>query len=471
MVYSDNPLGPDDADTLDRDRMADALATVLGAVDTETPLVVGVFGGWGTGKTSLMRRLEERLAGGEAARRPCLWFEAWKFARQEQSLWRALILTLIEHLRRQAERLIDDAEPRKAAEAELFALEESLYRSMTLKERDGYAIRWGNALPLAADLALRWATAGAADVGAGGGDDAAARQGPFARFLGLLKGDDAKEAMQLIEQHERERYVAEVTSMEQFRAAFARALGLFGIGGAADQRRLFVFVDDLDRCLPDDAVAALEAIKLFLDLPGCVFVLGMDREVVEPGIKARYKPFIEEGGAAFDPAAYLDKIIQIPFTLPPLGQPQLARYLDALEARDEQRIVTHTRDLIELVVPGNPRTLKRILNLLRLTDALAQGLTEDERQNHRLLAKVLLLQTCFPRIYEAIAAGERDLVALEAVATDRNSDPEQEPLLHALPDRDKLVELFAAEPSFASLGDGIDQLLTLSRVVASGTSE
>ena len=34
------------------------------------------------------------------------------------------------------------------------------------------------------------------------------------------------------------------------------------------KRRFYIFVDDLDRCLPEDAVAALEAIKLFLDLAG-----------------------------------------------------------------------------------------------------------------------------------------------------------------------------------------------------------
>lgn len=463
MVYSDNPLRPEDADTLDRDRMAKALAAVLGAETTETPLVVGIFGGWGTGKTSLMRRVEDRLVGGDPApRRLGLWFDAWKFARQEQSLWRALILTLLEHLRQRAPSLIWDEDERAQASKQIETLEDSLYRSMALKEREGYAVRWGNALPLAADLALRWATAGAS-----AGSDG---QGPFARFLGLLKGEDAKEAMQLIEQRERERYVAEVTSMEQFRRAFENALGLFGIGAGERQRRLFVFVDDLDRCLPDDAVAALEAIKLFLDLPGCVFVLGMDREVVEPGIRARYKPFIEQDGAAFDPAAYLDKIIQIPFTLPPLGPPQLARYLDALEARDEQGIVRHTRDLIELVVPGNPRTLKRILNLLRLTAALAEDVSEDERERHRLLAKVLLLQSCYPSIYEAVASGEKDLAAIEAVATDRNVEPAKEPLFEGIVERDKLIELFSAESRFDALGDRTGQLLTLSRVVASGTA-
>ncbi|MCA9712937.1 MAG: hypothetical protein KDK70_44340, partial [Myxococcales bacterium] len=39
---------------------------------------------------------------------------------------------------------------------------------------------------------------------------------------------------------------------------------------------LLFLVDDLDRCLPEKAVEVLEAIKLFLEVPGCAFVIGVD---------------------------------------------------------------------------------------------------------------------------------------------------------------------------------------------------
>lgn len=489
MVYTDNALRAEDRDTLDRDRVANALAHVLCAEGTETPLVVGIFGGWGTGKTSLMKRLQQRVtAGGKSVERVSLWFDAWQYARQEQSLWRALILTLIKKLEAEIERLIPAAEQdaRDKARKDLERLRESLYRSMTLKEREGYRVNWGSAAPLAADLALRFLTAGLSDelVGAGD-DDGAPRHGPFARVLKMLAGSDAEKALKLIEAKERERYVDEVTSMEQFQETFKRVLDLAGIG-LGKPRRLFVFVDDLDRCLPDDSVAALEAIKLFLDLPGCVFVLGMDRTVVEPGIRARYKPFVLDGAEAFDPGDYLDKIIQIPFTLPPLGEVQLSNYMAALEERDGDGIVKASRDLVELVVPDNPRSVKRFFNVLRLIVVLdstgadgevtaSAGSGEEERTDRiRCFAKLVLLQMFFEPVYDAIVSGKLSLVRIEQAVKNPQVSGQvyqlEQSLLDSVNDRDRLVNLMDVGPSFEHL-DASDttataRLLTLSQATA-----
>ena len=114
-------------------------------------------------------------------------------------------------------------------------------------------------------------------------------------------------------------YREQLVSMEQFEQAFRDALQL----ALGENGRLIVFVDDLDRCLPEQAIEVLEAIKLFLEVEGTVFVLGMDKEVVELGIQARYGAMFHTGGIAraelpISGDAYLQKIVQIPFHLPPL---------------------------------------------------------------------------------------------------------------------------------------------------------
>jgi hypothetical protein len=85
---------------------------------------------------------------------------------------------------------------------------------------------------------------------------------------------------ELIGREAQTHYMRQLESMEQFEKSFEEALGMaLGRGG-----RLVVFVDDLDRCLPEKAVEILEAIKLLLNVPQTIFVLGMDREIVRRGI-------------------------------------------------------------------------------------------------------------------------------------------------------------------------------------------
>lgn len=55
-------------------------------------------------------------------------------------------------------------------------------------------------------------------------------------------------------------------------------------------RRIVVFIDDLDRCLPEGALEVIESMKLFFDLRGFVFVVGLDQSVVE----TLYRPQVRD---------------------------------------------------------------------------------------------------------------------------------------------------------------------------------
>ena len=347
MSWSDAPLdfSVADVDWLDRGPAVDALRRMLDSAGLMTPLTVGIYGGWGTGKTSVMRTLQRRLV--ESPDRLMLWFEAWVYARQEEALWRALLLCVVEALRGRAPSrrtrdargeayekapaaykaaVASDNEAEKA-QHELDDARTSLYRSLALKERGGVRINWWGALPLAADAALTALTAGLNKqvAEAIAGKDA---EGGIATALAKwFKGKDTQEAVKLIERDSSERYVDQVGSLEQFQETFKRLLKRFGIGTEPGERRLFIFVDDLDRCLPEDAVAALEAIKLFLDCPAacsCWAWTGRWSNRASASATKKLK------AAGFDARAYLDKVIQVPFNLPPLGEHQIRRYLQQL---------------------------------------------------------------------------------------------------------------------------------------------
>ena len=65
--------------------------------NAETPLTVGVFGTWGSGKTSLLRMLEGKIREKRLAKYRPVWFTAWKYDKQD-ALWRAFILRVIDEL-------------------------------------------------------------------------------------------------------------------------------------------------------------------------------------------------------------------------------------------------------------------------------------------------------------------------------------------------------------------------------------
>jgi predicted KAP-like P-loop ATPase len=106
---------------------------------------------------------------------------------------------------------------------------------------------------------------------------------------------------------------------EEFQALMAEDL--------TDIQRVVVLVDDLDRCLPETVIAALEAVKLFLSVPKMAFVLAADRRAVAHAVATKYLPSPQ---AAELGRQYLEKIVQIPVRVPALGRAETEAYLALL---------------------------------------------------------------------------------------------------------------------------------------------
>jgi hypothetical protein len=219
-------------------------------------------------------------------------------------------------------------------------------------------------------------------------------------------------------------------------------------------------------------VGALEAIKLFLDLPGCIFVLGMDRHVVEQGIRVRYKEFELAGGlqGPVDPRQYLDKIIQVPFRLPPLNDEQMRGFIETWcrehqgEGDARRPELDHIRACAELIATGvapNPRSVKRTIGVLRLTLQLRGGRagawgSEDDRKR---LAKMVVLQTSYDEVYNEMLKRPAILKELEAHARDRHHGDTRIPGLFAREGGERLKAMLALLPWFEPLNE--DQLREL----------
>lgn len=180
-----------------------------------------------------------------------------------------------------------------------------------------------------------------------------------------------------------------------------RAYSDFKAGGVG---RVVVFVDDLDRCLPSHALDVLESMKLFFDIQGFIFVVGLDEHVVERAVASRFNTPGESAvgsitSAASQPAEtfpsigtdflsreYVKKIFQVPYSLPPIAPAMLESLLQSI--RTEQHLGPLQWDdlrdnvkpyLKQIAVDGklNPREVKRFINTYTLQTTIRPELRPD----------------------------------------------------------------------------------------------
>jgi formylglycine-generating enzyme required for sulfatase activity len=390
---------PTSDDRLEFAPYVDVLAEILCDPATRTPFTIGLFGSWGTGKTSLMMMLRERMRGTSV---PCraLWFDAWKY-NQEEALWRALLLLLLDDLERLIEE--DPPQPREgepAPEALLEMLREALYRDTSWRAGAKADVDWVQAGTAAAGLAFNLLVSFTGLNLVKGVVEEAQK--------GLGKGEPVSQAARLLQAFRREgieRYQAQIRSLEQFQRNYRRLVGMLLEKTDGPARRLVVFVDDLDRCLPDKTVQVLEAIKLFLDVPGCVFVLALDPEAIESAVQARYEGRIRA-------REYLEKIIQLPFILPPIEPEAIRSYVETLApALPDARCA----EVFAQGLPPNPRQVKRTLNIyLLLSRLVAQRRALSEAVTPLRLAKLVAIQHAHADLYQLLRLQPRYLPQLEA---------------------------------------------------------
>ncbi len=153
--------------------------------------------------------------------------------------------------------------------------------------------------------------------------------------------------------------------------------------------RLVILIDDLDRCEPAAAYRLLEGLKIYLTLQNCVFVLGMNQNVIEDAIGSRLPPQKRELRSA-RAAAYMEKLCQNVWRLPSVRDPKdlLVKLLPntVVGVSIAAAIGNHA------CLPPNPRRIKGLANLIqRLADRIPdQGLAAGHPETVRQ-AKLMLI--------------------------------------------------------------------------------
>lgn len=352
----------------------------------EPPFTLGVFGGWGTGKTSLMWFLKNYINGDQCPQKVVsIWFDAWKFDREE-AIWRAFLSHVLNALTQAAQNEIEKTtktakqdEIKKFITGTIEPMQEQLFRSFQKTTQGTMQINWQgmpkSLMAIVANSLLSGANLGTSLVRFFSDDDKNTEIEASKEDVKVLK-----EAMGLIKRQEVKTHFEHIRFLDQFHTEFEQLLA--EAKGLLDFNRLVFFIDDLDRCLPENAIQILEAIKLFLSNEHCVFVVGVDEGVIHSGLDLRYSKLFGHSATSEDNGEasverrqfhqeYLEKIIQLPFTLPPLPDADVRDYLSSRLTSVEQESLTEDqkRMLVGLFATGmefNPRKLKRVCDLFNL---------------------------------------------------------------------------------------------------------
>ena len=258
---------------------------------------------------------------------PTVWLNAWKFDNQEE-VWASLALATMEQI--------------KQKHGLLWRLR--FWRKLTFSRFSFWPGLW----QFVKQFLLPLTFAGVAayyDVIMGSFDvqlDAFAQYGsPLlwagAAISGILSVSSIfKDPFQISLEKifDRPNYKEKVHFLTHFEKDFAKIVRSATQNGWGWKRsKLIIFIDDLDRCEPPKAADVIEAINLFLDAEGCVFVVGMDSDAVAMSVEVKYKNLFERmktenGGVVSLGRAFLEKIVQIPFSMPRPTSGQIMSMVD-----------------------------------------------------------------------------------------------------------------------------------------------
>ena len=165
------------------------------------------------------------------------------------------------------------------------------------------------------------------------------------------------------------------------------------------KKGIIIFVDDLDRLNPPVAVEILELLKNVFTLENCIFVLAIDYDVVVKGLEPKFGKLTAKNEREF--RSFFDKIIQVPFSIPVNNyQPQdfvkeSLQSIGYLNKNDDEKPYL---DVIKKSVGNNPRSLKRLINTLSLLKCIKSVDDDNKLLNFIIVA----IQICYPRVYSLL---------------------------------------------------------------------
>ncbi|HKP76081.1 MAG TPA: P-loop NTPase fold protein [Longimicrobiaceae bacterium] len=335
---------PAEEDRLGFEPYVRAAAEFLTSEGTRPPLTLSVEGEWGSGKSSFMRQLQESIGERERklGKKPAVivWFNPWRHDR-EDAVWAAFALEFLRGVGRQLPFLqrwrghlslllrrfswrdgwLDVARALATGVAALAALAILFYVLLTNENAiAAFAKKLVSKESEAALLTMLLKTGGI-----GASLALAVTMWKQAKaFIGNPLRIDLKKYVRSPD------YQSRISFIEHFHEDFGRIVRAY-----TGERKVYVFIDDLDRCQTPHAADLMQALNLMMgaEEQPIIFILGMDREKIAASLAVKFKdllPYVTadsarpgesgEGESALRGLEYgsefIEKFVQISFRVP-----------------------------------------------------------------------------------------------------------------------------------------------------------
>ena len=298
MILTDNETK---VDLLNNEAIAATIITLL-RDRPDRPVTVGVHGDWGAGKSSVLEMIEAGFDSEEKVL--CPKFNGWRFQGFEDAKI-ALIEGIVTGLIEKRSLLTKAAEQVKTVLRRIDWLK-------VAKKAGGLAFTAATGIP---SPDLIHTAIGAIESLIADPEKLATKESAAEALdgvKGLLKPKSDVDTTNVPEE------------INAFRKAFDDLLDKAGV------EQLVVLIDDLDRCLPDTAIDTLEAVRLFVFTSRTAFVVAADEAMIEYSVRKHFPDLPDTTGPQSYARNYLEKLIQVPFRIPALGDTETRIYVTLL---------------------------------------------------------------------------------------------------------------------------------------------
>ncbi|MCK5341968.1 MAG: SUMF1/EgtB/PvdO family nonheme iron enzyme, partial [Candidatus Heimdallarchaeota archaeon] len=160
-------------------------------------------------------------------------------------------------------------------------------------------------------------------------------------------------------------YESRVDFIENFHKDFENIVKAY-----AGENKVYVFIDDLDRCEVPKAADLMQAINLMISYdPHLIFIVGMDRERVAASIAVKHEKLLQHLFSADSESndtsrqglkygyAFIEKFIQVPFSVPQPTNDDFEKFLEDI-SENAEKIDTKSDKIKDLL-----KTLKEYLKI------------------------------------------------------------------------------------------------------------